>query len=202
MAPAGSEDGRRAYVIEDDRLMRETVERMLAEARIDAAGFGSCEAFLDHYEGLPAGCIILDLHLPGMGGLELLEAIAAERAAFPVIVLSGTGSVPSAMRAGQLGVIDFIEKPFRMERLLAAAEKAFERLGRLDLAAVRALRRLTPREKELLAAFADGASNKAAAHRLGLSVRTVEVYRANLLHKLGVGSVTRAVLIARESGYV
>ena len=182
--------------------MRETVERMLAEASIAAFGFESCEAFLEHHRSRPPGCIILDLHLPGMGGLELLDAIASERAAFPVIVLSGTGSVPSAMRAGQLGVIDFIEKPFRMERLLDAVEKAFDQLGRRDISAIRALHRLTSRERELLVAFADGASNKVAAHRLGLSVRTVEVYRANMIRKLGVGSVTRAVLLAREAGFL
>jgi len=195
-------DCRRAYVIDDERLMRETVQRLLVEANITVLGFDSCESFLERHPNRPAGCIVLDLALPGMGGLELLETISADRAAFPVIVLSGTGSVPSAMRAGQLGVIDFVEKPFRIDRLLAAAEKAFELLRRRELSGVGALHRLTPREKELLVSFGDGAPNKVVAHNLGLSVRTVEVYRANMIRKLGVRSLTQAVLIAREGGYL
>jgi len=195
-------DCRRAYVIDDDTLMRETVQRLLTEADIDAVGFDSCESFLDHHPNRAAGCIILDLCLPGMGGLELLESISPERAAFPVIVLSGTGNVPSAMRAGQLGVIDFVEKPFRIDRLLAAAEKAFELLRKRELSGVGGLQRLTPRERELLVSFGNGAPNKVVAYNLGLSVRTVEVYRANMMKKLGVRSLTQAVLLAREGGYL
>jgi len=193
---------RRAYVIDDDTLMRNMVQRMLTEADITAIGFDSCESFLDRHPNRPPGCIVLDLCLPGMGGLELLEAISAERAAFPVIVLSGTGDVPSAMRAGQLGVIEFVEKPFRIERLLSAVESAFEQLRARELSGVGALHRLTAREKELLVSFGDGAPNKVVAHHLGLSVRTVEVYRANMIRKLGVRSLTQAVLIAREGGYL
>lgn len=199
-APLG--DCRYAYVIDDERLMRETVQRLLTEAGIAALGFDSCEAFLERHPNRPAGCIVLDLALPGMSGLELLESIAADRAAFPAIVLSGTGSVPNAMRAGQLGVIDFVEKPFRFDRLIAAVEKAMELLRRRELSGIGALHRLTPREKELLVAFGDGAPNKVVAHKLGLSVRTVEVYRANMIRKLGVRSLTQAVLIAREGGYL
>lgn len=195
-------DFRRAYVIEDETLTRSLVQRLLTEANVTVVGFDSCESFLERHPNRPAGCIILDLSLPGMGGLELLESISAESAAFPVIVLSGTGSVPSAMRAGQLGVIEFIEKPFRIGQLLAAAEKAFDLLRRRELSGVGALHRLTPREKELLISLGDGESNKVVAFNLGLSVRTVEVYRANMIRKLGVRSLTQAVLIAREGGYL
>ena len=195
-------DCRRAYVIDDEPTMRESVQRLLTEADITAIGFDSCESFLERHPNRPAGCIILDLCLPGMGGLELLERIAPERAAFPAIVLSGAGNVPNAMRAGQLGVIEFVEKPFRIDQLLAAAEKAFALLRARDLSGVGALHRLTARERELLVAFGDGAPNKVVAHNLGLSVRTVEVYRANMMRKLGVRSLTQAVLIAREGGYL
>ena len=195
-------DCRRAYVIDDDTLTRNMVQRVLTEADIIAVGFDSCESFLERHPNRPAGCIILDLSLPGMGGLELLESISADRAAFPVVVLSGTGSVPSAMRAGQLGVIDFVEKPFRIEQLLAAAERGFELLRTRELSGVGALHRLTAREKELLVSFGDGAPNKVVAYNLGLSVRTVEVYRANMIRKLGVRSLTQAVLIAKEAGYL
>lgn len=193
---------RRAYVIDDDTLTRNMVQRLLTDADIVAIGFDSCESFLDRHPDRPAGCIILDLCLPGMGGLELLEFISAERAAFPVIILSGTGSVPSAMRAGQLGVVEFVEKPFRIDQLLSALDNAFELLRTRELSGVGALHRLTVREKELLVALGDGAPNKVVAHTLGLSVRTVEVYRANMIRKLGVRSLTQAVLIAREGGYL
>lgn len=195
-------DCRRAYVVDDEPLMRGMVQRLLTEANIGVIAFDSCESFLERHPNRPAGCVILDLSLPGMGGLELLEAIAPERAAFPAVVLSGTGNVPNAVRAGQLGVIEFIEKPFRIEELLAAVEKAFEALHKRELSGVGALQRLTRREKELLLSFGDGASNKVVAHHLGLSVRTVEVYRANMMRKLGVRSLTQAVLIAREGGYL
>jgi two-component system response regulator FixJ len=195
-------DCRRAYVIDDETLTRSLVQRLLTEANVSVVGFDSCESFLERHPNRPAGCIILDLSLPGMGGLELLESISAERAAFPVIVLSGTGNVPSAMRAGQLGVIEFIEKPFRIGQLLAAAEKAFDLLRMRELSGVGALHRLTPREKELLISLGEGEPNKVVAFNLGLSVRTVEVYRANMIRKLGVRSLTQAVLIAREGGYL
>ncbi|MFL6856630.1 MAG: response regulator transcription factor [Allosphingosinicella sp.] len=195
-------DCRRAYVIDDEGLTRAMVQRLLTEADFIVLGFDSCESFLERHPNRPAGCIILDLSLPGMGGLELLEAIAADRAAFPVIVLSGTGSVPSAMRAGQLGVIEFIEKPFRIDQLLAAAQSACDLLRSRELSGVGALHRLTPREKELLISLGDGEPNKVVAYNLGLSVRTVEVYRANMIRKLGVRSLTQAVLIAREAGYL
>jgi two-component system response regulator FixJ len=199
---AATEDLRRAYVVDDEPLTRSMVQRVLTDANVTVIAFDSCESFLERHPNRPAGCIVLDLSLPGMGGIELLEAIAAERAAFPAIVLSGTGSVPSAMRAGQLGVIEFVEKPFRVAQLVGAVENAFALLRRHEHSGVGALHRLTPRERELLVSLGDGVPNKVVAHRLGLSVRTVEVYRANLIRKLGVRSLTQAVLIAREGGYL
>jgi two-component system response regulator FixJ len=197
-ATPASADSRRAYVIDDETLTRAMVQQLLTEAGFTVLAFDSCESFLERHAHRRPGCIILDLSLPGMGGLELLETIGADSAAFPVIVLSGTGSVPSAMRAGQLGVIEFIEKPFRIDRLLAAAQGACELLRSRELSGVGALHSLTPREKQLLISLGDGAPNKVVAHNLGLSVRTVEVYRANMIRKLGVRSLTQAVLIARE----
>jgi two-component system response regulator FixJ len=191
-----------AYIIDDEELLRKLIRQALAETCTDFEEFDSAEAFLAGHPNRLPGCIIVDIELPGINGLELLEAIAQGRAAFPVIMVSANGNVPHAVRAGRLGVVDFIEKPFRVDDLIAAVEKGFELLRTQRLSRVRALATLTRREKEVLVAFADGAPNKIVAHNLGLSVRTVELHRANMMKKLGVRSLTQALLIAKDGGYV
>ncbi len=193
---------RRAYIIEDEKLLRDLVRQSLDDCCAHIEEFESAESFLAGHSDRPAGCIIVDINLPGINGLDLLEVIAKGRAAYPVIVVSGNGNVPHAMRAGRLGVVDFIEKPFRVERLVAAAEKGFALLDSQPLSRISALATLTRRETEILVAFADGAPNKIVAHDLGLSVRTVELHRANLMKKLGVRSLSQALLIAKDGGYV
>lgn len=193
---------RRAYIIEDERLLRAVVRQSLAECCTDIEEFESAEAFLIGHHERPAGCIVVDIGLPGINGLDLLEVIARGRAAYPVIVVSANGNVPHAVRAGRLGVIDFIEKPFRVDQLIAAVEKGFDLLRTQDLPRIRALETLTRREKEVLLSFADGAPNKIVAYNLGLSVRTIELHRANMMKKLGVRSLSQALLIAKDAGYV
>ena len=118
------------------------------------------------------------------------------------MVLSGNGNVPTAVRAGRLGVVDFIEKPFRISALIAAVEKGLEQLRAASSEPAGALATLTARERQVLLAFADGAANKTVAYNLGLSVRTVEFYRANIMHKLGVRNLTQALFLARDGGYL
>lgn len=191
-----------AYIIDDEELLRTLMRQALAETCTGFEEFASAEAFLAGHPNRAPGVIIVDIELPGINGLELLEMIAQGRAAFPVIVVSANGNVPHAVRAGRLGVVDFIEKPFRVDDLIAAVEKGFDLLRTQRLSRVRALATLTRREKEVLVAFADGAPNKVVAHDLGLSVRTVELHRANMMKKLGVRSLTQALLIAKDGGYV
>jgi two-component system response regulator FixJ len=191
-----------AYIIDDEALLRKLIRQSLADCCTDVEEYDSAEAFLNGHPDRRPGCIIVDIELPGIDGLELLERIAQGRAAFPVIVVSGNGNVPHAVRAGRLGVVDFIEKPFRVDDLIAAVEKGFDLLRTQPFSRVRALATLTRREKEVLVAFADGAPNKIVAHDLGLSVRTVELHRANMMKKLGVRSLTQALLIAKDGGYV
>jgi two-component system response regulator FixJ len=193
---------RRAYIIEDEKLLRAMMRQSLADCCTHVEEFDSAESFLDGHNERPAGCIIVDINLPGINGLDLLELIAKGRAAYPVIVVSGNGNVPHAMRAGRLGVVDFIEKPFRVDHLLSAVETGFALLESQPLSRISALATLTRREKEVLVAFANGAPNKIVAHDLGLSVRTVELHRANLMKKLGVRSLSQALLIAKDGGYV
>jgi len=191
-----------AYIIDDEELLRRLIRQALTGTCGDLEEFESAEAFLAGHPNREPGVIIVDIELPGINGLELLERIAQGRAAFPVIVVSANGNVPHAVRAGRLGVVDFIEKPFRVDDLIAAVEKGFDLLRTQRFSRVRALATLTRREKEVLVAFADGAPNKIVAHDLGLSVRTVELHRANMMKKLGVRSLTQALLIAKDGGYV
>ena len=191
-----------AYIIDDEELLRRLIRQSLAGICTGFEEFDSAEAFLAGHPNRLPGIIIVDIELPGINGLELLERIAQGRAAFPVIVVSANGNVPHAVRAGRLGVVDFIEKPFRVGDLITAVEKGFELLRTQRFSRVRALATLTRREKEVLVAFADGAPNKIVAHDLGLSVRTVELHRANMMKKLGVRSLTQALLIAKDGGYV
>jgi two-component system response regulator FixJ len=193
---------RRAYIIDDERLLRNLVRHALAETCTHFEEFDSAESFLAGHPNRPAGCIIVDIGLPGINGLDLLEMISRGRAAFPVVVVSAQGDIPHAVRAGRLGVVDFIEKPFRIDQLVAAVEKGFELLHGAGMSRIRALETLTRREKEVLVAFANGAPNKIVAHDLGLSVRTVELHRANMMKKLGVRSLSQALLIAKDGGYV
>lgn len=191
-----------AYIIDDEQLVRSMVRHALAGCCTHFEEFESAEQFLAGHSGRAAGCIIVDIGLPGINGLDLLEMISKGRAAFPVIVVSANGDVPHAMRAGRLGVIDFLEKPFRIDDLIAAVEKGFDLLRSEKVSRVHALATLTRREKEVLVCFAEGAPNKVVAHTLGLSVRTVELHRANMMKKLGVRSLSQALLIAKDGGYV
>ncbi|MFL6845837.1 MAG: response regulator transcription factor [Allosphingosinicella sp.] len=195
-------EDRRAYIIDDERLLRSLMRSALADRCTHLEEFDSAEAFLAGHLNRPPGCIIVDIGLPGIDGLDLLEMISKGRAAYPVIVVSANANLAHAFRAGRLGVIDLIEKPFRVDDLIAAVEKGFELLRTRTLSRIQALSGLTRREKEVLVAFAEGAPNKVVAHSLGLSVRTVELHRANLLRKLGVRSLSQALLIAKDGGYV
>lgn len=192
---------RRLYIVDDDAALRTMIRRMLSDSAVEVEEFGSAEKFLAGYSERPRGCILLDLRLPGMDGLEVLEHIADLSPANPVIMLSGYADVPSAVRAVQKGAVDFLQKPFQKERLLDVVGKGFEKL---EAAAVedRDFGSLTPREREILIAFSDGAPNKIVAAKLGLSPRTVEMHRARIFRKLGVTNLAQALLRARAAGVI
>ena len=190
---------RRAYIVDDDPALRRTIARMLAEQRIDAEEFGSAEAFLTDYSSRPIGCVLLDVRLPGMDGLQLLERMADLHPANPVIILSGHGDIPSAVRAVKVGAFEFLQKPFRKEHLLDIVTKVFEKIEK-NASKTALFEGLTPREREVLAAFSDGAPNKVVAGSLGLRPRTVEMHRARIFKKLSVTNLSQALRYAREAG--
>jgi two-component system response regulator FixJ len=154
----------------------------------------------------PAGaCAIVDLRMPGMDGLTLLERLKASGADFPVIVATGHGDVPLAVRAMKIGAADFIEKPYNNETLLSIIKDAIGRQARpaqttAQQAAVGLIESLTPRERDVLEGLVAGDPNKIIAYKLGISPRTVEIHRANLVKKTGAGSLSQLIRLALSAG--
>lgn len=192
---------RRVYIVDDDAALLRTIRRILTGAGLETVEYNSAETFLAGYSDRPFGCVLLDVRLPGMDGMELLDRIRLLPPANPIIMLSGYGDIPSAVRAVKTGAIDFLQKPFKAEELVRIVERVFEEWESSesrdeDIAA------LTPRERDVLLAFSDGAANKIVAGRLGLSPRTVEMHRARIFKKLGVTNLSQALFRARDTRHI
>jgi RNA polymerase sigma factor (sigma-70 family) len=166
--------------------------------------FASAQAFLDDYDSSKPGCLVLDVRMPGISGLELQERLAARRINVPIIFITGHGDVQMAVRALQAGAFDFVEKPFNDQDLLDRIQKAIafdaERRGKeAQRAQLQALfASLTPREREVLDLVVEGMSNKAIANTLGLSAKTVEVHRAKVMEKMHARSISDLVKMAMQ----
>lgn len=193
-------------VIDDDEAVRLSLDLFLVAAGFRCATFGSAEALLA--AGMPshASCLVVDLRMPGgMDGIELVETLRRQGHAVPSLLVSGHGDITQAVRAMRAGAEDFIEKPYDVAALVAAIRGAIEhprsRLG-LSNAALERVAQLSVREREVLAALAEGHPNKMIAHLLGISARTVEVHRSHLMQKLGVRSLGEAVRVAVSAGLV
>lgn len=195
----GAAPRRYVYIVEDDPALRKLLRRALAETGAEVAEFATAEEFLEGYSERPIGCVLLDLRLPGMSGLELLQQMMELRPANAVVILSGFGDVPSAVSAMQHGALDFIEKPFRKDTLLEVVKRAFDKIEEIA-ASGQQLESLTPRERDVLKALGNGEQNKVVAARLGLSPRTVEMHRARIFRKLGVTNLSQALLRVRDAG--
>ena len=189
------------HIVDDDEAVRRSLERLLRATGFATATYPSAQAILDRAPGLPAGCILLDVRMPEMDGLELQTRLDALNISLPVIVMTGYGDVQTAVRAMKAGAIDFIEKPFDDASLVAAIKAALARAGRSVqdnevLEAAKRIASLSRREREVLDALVAGRPNKMIAFDLGLSVRTVEVHRARMLDRLGVRSLADAVRLS------
>lgn len=178
------------YVIDDDDAARHSLEFLLDCAAIRVRAFGSADAFLDASPPLGDACIVTDVRMPGRSGIELVEEMRRRGARVPVIVITGHADVPLAIQAMHAGVADFIEKPFDDEVMLSAISKALaQQAGALAAQAERQavqdrIASLSGREREVMEGLARGDANKAIAFDLGISARTVEVYRANVMLKM------------------
>ena len=192
-------------VVDDDEAVRESLGALLEGHGFAVATYASAMGLLAQ-KPLPAGaCAILDLRMPGMDGLTLLEKLRASGADFPVIVATGHGDVPLAVRAMKIGAADFIEKPYSNETLLSIIKDAIRRHARpaqtsTQQAAVELIASLTPREREVLEGLVAGDPNKIIAYKLGISPRTVEIHRANLVKKTGADSLSHLIRIALAAG--
>lgn len=194
------------YLIDDDDTVRESAAFLLETNGYAVEQFPSGEAFLAVVDGVEPGCIMLDLNMQGLDGLETQEALNAKGARFPVLILTGNADIDRAVRAMKNGALEFIEKPYVEELLLATLDNAFAELerrvseyGKLDDAKVR-IAKLSNRERQVMQGLLDGLPNKLIAYHLGLSIRTVESFRATLMEKLNVRTVSAAVRLAMVAG--
>lgn len=187
------------HVVDDDDALRDSLLFLLDCAGIEARAYGSALAFLDALATMERGCIVTDVRMPGMSGLELVEQLKRAGVTDPVIVITGHGDVPLAVEAMKAGVSDFIEKPFDDQQLLAAVRAALDK-GR-GIRAEEGERRLVEerlaglsgREREVLEGLVEGKPNKIIAFDLGISARTVEIYRANVMAKMQARSLSELV---------
>jgi two-component system, LuxR family, response regulator FixJ len=193
-------------VIDDDRDVRRSLSFMLGAAEIRSHPFGSGTDFLEALPDLEPGCILLDLRMPQMDGFGVMSALAERKIDWPVIVMTGHGEVPVAVRAMKLGAVDFIEKPFSEQALLGCFEAGNRLLDERQQSGKRRQEAhgraalLTAREREVLQGLLSGHSNKQIAKQLGISLRTVEMHRGNMMDRLGASSLAEALTLAMEAG--
>jgi two-component system response regulator FixJ len=195
-------EGNLVHLVDDDEAIRRSVGFMLKTSGLQVRLYDSGIELLKRGIALEPGCILLDIRMPAMDGIEVQTGLREKGVVLPVIIMTGHGDVSLAVQAMKAGAVDFIEKPFEKAVLLSAVDHAMERLNRstanqdrADEALVR-LRALTPRESEVLDGLAKGLPNKTIAYDLGISPRTVEIHRANVMTKLGVRSLSDALRIA------
>jgi RNA polymerase sigma factor (sigma-70 family) len=193
------------FIVDDDAAVRDSLAMLLDLKGFRTRQFASAEAFLAEYRPAAPGCVVLDLRMPGMSGVELQAELTARDAKLPVIVITAHGDVATTRAALKGGAIDFIEKPVDDEALVAAITAALDRDAREREQAQAAasvaerLARLTDREREVLARVADGKHNREIAAELGISPRTVEVYKARMMEKLQVRRLPELVRLVLES---
>jgi two-component system response regulator FixJ len=194
------QDNRIVHIVDDDEAVRQSLAFLLGSAGLAVRLYDSATAFLAGLSGVKGGCLITDLRMPGMTGLELLHALRAKACGLPAIVITGHGDVALAVEAMKAGAIDFIEKPFDEEEILNAVHVALERGGEGDggdgSAIAARLASLSERERQVLEGLIAGQPNKTIAYDLGISPRTVEVYRANLMTKMGARSLSELIRMA------
>jgi two-component system response regulator FixJ len=194
------------YVVDDDEAVRDSLEILLETAGFATRSFASALSFLAAADGLAPGCLVADVRMPEMDGLELQERLSAAGHRFPVIIITGHGDVPVAVRAMKAGAVDFIEKPFANETIIESVRLALARLeqsSEQDAAGATATARLallTPRERQVLVGLVSGMPNKTIAYDLEISPRTVEIYRARVMDKMQAGSLPELVRLALAAG--
>jgi two-component system response regulator FixJ len=198
----------KVYVIDDDEAMRDSLEFLLGASDFDVTLFESAQHFLDALPGVDFGCVVSDVRMPGIDGIELLKRLKADRRTLPVLIMTGHGDVPLAVEAMKLGAADFLEKPFEEDRLIGMIDIALKQAesgarseaAALDIAA--RIESLSPRERQVMEGLVAGLSNKMIAREYDISPRTIEVYRANVMTKMQAGSLSELVRLALRAGAI
>jgi two-component system, LuxR family, response regulator FixJ len=194
------------YVIDDDPAMRDSLDFLLGSAGFNVRVFESAVGFLDALPGLSFGCIVSDVRMPVVDGIDLLHRLQAGGRKLPIVIMTGHGDIPLAVEAMKLGALDFLEKPFEDERLIGMIHTALkQRIDEVQSAAATAelaarIATLSPRERQVMDGLLAGLSNKLIARDYGISPRTIEVYRANVMTKMQAGSVSELVRLAMRGG--
>ena len=191
---------RTIHVVDDDAAVRRSLERLLGSMGFVTVSYAAPDSFLLAAPGLTDGCVLLDVKMPGVGGLEVQAKLKALGFSLPIIVITGQGDILTAVRAMKAGALDFLEKPYEDEVLLRAIDAAFATAPdnhiQQAVDAAQRIAKLSPREREVLEALVAGAANKVIAFDLGLSVRTVEVHRARMMDRLGTRQLAEAIRLA------
>src|SRR6476661_4533215 len=196
----------KVYVIDDDEAMRDSLDFLLGSANFDVTLFESANRFLETLSSTDFGCVVSDIRMPGIDGIELLKRLKASRSAFPVLIMTGHGDVPLAVEAMKLGASDFLEKPFEDDRLVGMIDAALRQAESgarseavtQDIAA--RIESLSPRERQVMDGLIAGLSNKLIAKEYAISPRTIEVYRANVMTKMQASSLSELVRLAIRAG--
>lgn len=194
------------FIVDDDAAVLKSLTRLLRSARLNVMAFGSPQEFLERHDPRAPGCLVLDLAMPGLNGLELQAALTVKGSAIPIIFLTGHGNIPASVQAMKRGALDFLTKPVNDDDLLKAVQAAMEqdriaRIARAELEDIQArLDSLTPREREVLTHVVSGQLNKQTAADLGTVEKTIKVHRGRVMEKMKVHSVAELVHLAERAG--
>ena len=194
------------FIVDDDSAVLKSLARLLRSARLNVMAFGSPQEFLERHDPRAPGCLVLDLAMPGLNGLELQAALTVKGSAIPIIFLTGHGNIPASVQAMKRGALDFLTKPVNDDDLLKAVQAAMEqdriaRIARAELEDIQArLDSLTPREREVLTHVVSGQLNKQTAADLGTVEKTIKVHRGRVMEKMKVQSVAELVRLAERAG--
>jgi len=196
------EDKAIVFIVDDDASVRDSLRWLIESVQLQVQCFATAQEFLQGYQSQQTGCIVLDVRMPGLSGLDLQEELRQQGFVLPVIIITGHADVPMAVRAFKSGVFDFIEKPFNDQHLIDRIHQAIDKsrsqkvnIQRWQDARDRLLK-LSSREVQVLDCIVSGSSNKTMARELDISVKTIETHRANLMSKMQAGSVSELVRIA------